>query len=165
MIFSALAGSSLAEVGAVRAAQPDLVSVSVPCQATFAWWFTTGRSLGGICWWLALRAGSRFVCGFQSFLRPSVMVVPVRGSGRRVCVLAAGFRVHDPAASQASSTRASQNKGTGQIKRKIKREIKGHKQDQELKIKVKVKGCDEGPGLRRASATSGKLARFPRVAG
>ena len=31
--------------------------------------------------------------------------------------------------------------------------------------KIKVKGCDEGPGLRRASATSGKLARFPRVAG
>ena len=35
-------------------------------------------------------------------------------------------------------------------------------QGQELKFKVK--SCDEGPGLRRASATSGKLARFPRVA-
>ena len=31
--------------------------------------------------------------------------------------------------------------------------------------KIKVKSCDEEPGLRRASTTSGKLARFPRVAG
>ncbi|MBS2549468.1 hypothetical protein KGQ19_21630 [Catenulispora sp. NL8] len=71
-------------------------------------------------------SGLRFVCGFQSFLRPSVIVVPVRGSGRRVCLSAAGFRVHNPAAPQASSTPASQNKDKGQIKSKIK----SHRQDQ-----------------------------------
>ncbi|MBS2554808.1 hypothetical protein KGQ19_48970, partial [Catenulispora sp. NL8] len=61
--------------------------------------------------------------GFRSFLRPSVIVVPVRGSGRRVCLSAAGSRVHDPAPPQASSTPASWSKGTGQIKSKIKSKI------------------------------------------
>ena len=88
----------------------------------------------------------------RRFLRPSVIVVPVRGSGRRACLSAAGSRVHNPAAPQASSTPASRSKDTGQIKSKIN-------------SKVKVKSCDEEPGLRRASTTSGKLARFPRVAG
>ncbi|WP_228561394.1 hypothetical protein, partial [Catenulispora pinisilvae] len=72
----------------------------------------------------SLRAELLLVCGFQSFLRPSVMVVPVRGSGRRVCLSAAGSCVHDPAAPQASSTPASQSKS------QIKVNSKSHKQDQ-----------------------------------
>ncbi|MBS2554794.1 hypothetical protein KGQ19_48900, partial [Catenulispora sp. NL8] len=55
----------------------------------------------------------------RRFLRPSVIVVPVRGSGWWVCLSAAGFRVHNPGAPQASSTPASPGKGTGQIKSKI----------------------------------------------
>ena len=62
---------------------------------------------------LGLRAGLLLGCGFQGFLRPSVIGVPVRGSGWWVCLSAAGFRVHNPAAPQASSTPASESKSKG----------------------------------------------------
>ncbi|WP_228561453.1 hypothetical protein, partial [Catenulispora pinisilvae] len=73
---------------------------------------------------------------FRSFLRPSVMVVPVRGSGRRVCLSAAGLRVHNPAAPQASSTPASRNKNQIEITGKINC-------TSEIKSQIKVKNCDE----------------------
>ena len=132
------------------------------CPGVFATWFATWfamcRSAGGIRWRWSLWAGLRMVCRFQSFLRPSVMVVPVRGSGWRVCLSAAGSRVHDPAPPQASSTPASQDKGKGPDQE----QDQGHKQDQQ---QDQGQTHGEEPGLRRASATSGKLARFPRVAG
>ncbi|WP_228556317.1 hypothetical protein, partial [Catenulispora pinisilvae] len=91
----------------------------------------------------SLCAELRLVRGFQSLLRPSVMVVPVRGSGWRVCLSAAGFRVHDPGASQASSTPASWNKGTGEITSKITGKINF---TGKVKSQIKVKNCDEEPG-------------------
>ncbi len=67
---------------------------------------------------------------FESFLRPSVMVVPVRGSGWRVCLSAAGFRVHDPAPPQASSTPAGLNQGLDQNQEPKQDQRQEHKQDQ-----------------------------------
>ncbi|MBS2539456.1 hypothetical protein KGQ20_42600, partial [Catenulispora sp. NF23] len=83
------------------------------------------------------------------------MVVPVRGSGRRVCLSAAGLRVHDPAPPQASSTPAGQNKGTGKINRtsKIKSQSK-------IKNQSKIKSCDEEPAPPAGALGSlGELAR------
>ncbi len=78
--------------------------------------------------------GCGWVVGFRSCLRPSVIVVPVRGSGRRVCLSAAGLRVHNPAPPQASSTPAGRNKS--QIKSRINGKIKSQ---------IKIKDCDEEP--------------------
>ncbi|MBS2554807.1 hypothetical protein KGQ19_48965, partial [Catenulispora sp. NL8] len=79
------------------------------------------------------------------FLRPSVIVVPVRGSGWWVCLSAAGSRVHNPAPPQASSTPASQSKGkingTGQIKSKIN---DTGKINSKIKVKPMVKSRASG---------------------
>ncbi|MBS2537792.1 hypothetical protein KGQ20_34070, partial [Catenulispora sp. NF23] len=102
-----------------------------------------GRDLlaGGVCWGLVFVGRVAVWLLFERlFLRPSVIVVPVRGSGWWVCLSAAGFRVHNPAAPQASSTPASRSKGKSQIKDQIN-----------SKINSKIKNCDEEPGLRRAS--------------
>ncbi|WP_228556190.1 hypothetical protein, partial [Catenulispora pinisilvae] len=55
--------------------------------------------------------------------------------GGRVCLSAAGFRVHDPAASQASSTPASQSTSTG------KSQV-----NSQIKVNGKVKSHGEEPG-------------------
>ncbi|MBS2548626.1 hypothetical protein KGQ19_17295, partial [Catenulispora sp. NL8] len=58
-----------------------------------------------------------------------------------MCFSAAGFRVHNPAPPQASSTPASQDKGTGQIKSKIKGT---GKINSKIKVKPMVKGRASG---------------------
>ncbi|WP_228561475.1 hypothetical protein, partial [Catenulispora pinisilvae] len=73
--------------------------------------------------------------GFKCFLRPSVMVVPVRGSGRWVCLSAAGFRVHDPAPPQASSTPAGLNQGLDQDQEPKQDQNQEPKQDQQQEHK------------------------------
>ncbi|WP_194927499.1 hypothetical protein [Catenulispora pinisilvae] len=86
---------------------------------------------------------------------------------------AAGFRVHNPAAPQASSTPAGRSKGkintkatdkiNSQIKGKINNQVKGKINNQ---VKGKIKNCDEEPAPPAGALGSlGELARFHRVAG